>query len=112
MYYALVKDRELKEEGFDSYEHLLNLTQNPGIARSVKDDFKGSFESMWNQSGHTLGPLHYGKMEDGIRAKFGDEYLERERKKVNAAALTGVWSWEVYPDAVDYNLREMKGGEK
>jgi len=108
MYYALVKDRELKEEGFDGYEHLLNLTQNPVIARGFKENFKVSFGDMWGQVGHILGPSHYGKMEDRIRAKFGVEYLEKERRKVNTAALTGVWSWEVYPDAVTYTLREMK----
>lgn len=106
MYCSLIKDRELKEKGFDSYEHLLKLTQNPTIAKEFKENFKGSFYDVWKQSGHTLGPLHYKKMEDGIRAKFGKKYLESERKKVNAAALTGVWSWEVYPDAVSYTLKE------
>ncbi len=112
MYYALVKDRELREEGFKGDEYLLNLTKNPVIARKFKKYFKGSFEDLLTQIGHTLGPLHYRKMEDTVRAKFGGEYLESERKKVNAAALTGVWSWEVYPDAVVYTLEEMKGGRK
>lgn len=106
MYCSLIKDRELREKGFDGYEHLLKLTQNPIMAREFKENFKGSFYDMWRQSGHTLGPLHYKKMEDRIRAKFGKEYLESERKKVNAAALTGVWSWEVYPDVVSYTLKE------
>lgn len=106
MYYALTKDRELKEKGFDGYKHLLKLTQNLVIARGFKEDFKGSFGDMWRQIGHTLGPLHYRKMEDTIRTKFGEEYLERERKKANAATLTGVWSWEVYPDAVTYFIKQ------
>jgi len=105
MYYALLKDRELREKGFNAYEHLLNLTQNPVIARQFKENFKEGFESMWEQTGHTLGPLHYGKMEKTVREKFGKDYPERERKRFNAAALTGVWSWEVYPDAVAYILK-------
>ncbi|MAH03751.1 hypothetical protein CMI39_03115 [Candidatus Pacearchaeota archaeon] len=108
MYYSLIKDRELKEKGFDGYEHLLNLTKNPVIARAFKEDFKGSFEDLWGQIGHTLGPLHYQKMKDTIERKFGEEYLKKEKKKFNTATLTGVWSWEVYPDAVSYTLKEMK----
>ena len=105
MYYSLLKDRELREKGFDAYEHLLDLTQNPVIARQFKENFKGGFEDMWEQIGHTLGPIHYGRMEKTVREMFGKYYPERERKKFNAAALTGVWSWEVYPDAVSYMLR-------
>lgn len=54
---------------------------------------------------HEISNLELKKLDE-IRAKFGDEYLEKEKRKVNTATLTGVWSWEVYPDAVCYFLKE------
>ncbi len=105
MYYALLKDKELKEKDFDGYKHLLNLTKNPVMARAFKENFKGTFEDLWKHTGHTLGPLHYEKMRQKVENTFGKEYLDNNRKKFHKATLTGVWSWEIYPDAVTYFMK-------
>jgi|TARA_Y100000310_G_C20593268_1_gene769198 hypothetical protein len=106
MYYALTKDREVREEGFNGYEHILELTQNPVIARGFKDDFKGSFMDVWRTTGHTLGPLHYQRMLDKAKRELGDTYLDN--KDFHKATLMGAWSREVYPDAVSYMAKEKK----
>ena len=100
MYYALIKDREVREKGFNGYEHILELTQNPVIAREFKDNFKGSFMGVWGTIGLTLGPLHYQRMVDKVKQELGDKYLDN--KDFHIATLMGVWSREVYADAVLY----------
>lgn len=104
MYYALTKDREAREEGFNGYEHILQLTQNPVIARAFKDKFKGSFMDLWKIIGHTLGPLHYQRMMEKVEQELGKNNLKS--KDFHKATLKGVWSWEVYPDAVLYLVKE------
>lgn len=106
MYYALTKDREVREEDFNGYEHILELTQNPVIARGFKDDFKGSFMDVWRTTGHTLGPLHYQRMLDKAKQELGDKYLDN--KDFHRATLMGAWSREIYPDAVSYMAKEKK----
>jgi hypothetical protein len=106
LFYHLIKDRELREEGFNGYEYLLKLTQNPITARNFKNRFKGEFSDAWRNIGHTLGPLHYKQMLDRVEQEFGKNYLEKNKSLFNKCALRGVWSWEVYPDAVAYFLRE------
>ena len=105
MYCALIKDRELREKGFDGYEHILKLTKNPIIARGFKYDFKQDFRDNWRHFGHTFGPMHYKRMLERVKQEFGEEYLTKEKKRFNEATLSGVWSWEVYPDAVIYFLK-------
>jgi hypothetical protein len=112
MYYALLKDRELKEKGFDSYEHLLGLTQNPVIARKVKHDFKAGFEDIWGSFGHTFGPLHYQAMLDQIKDELEENPTGEELRRLHQATSTGVWSWEIYPEAVKYFLKNPQGEKK
>ena len=104
MYYALIKDKEVKEKDFNSYEHIIRLTQNPIVAKIFKDDFKGSFIDVWRTIGHTLGPIHYQRMLNKVKQEAGKEYLCS--KEFHKTTLNGVWSWEVYPDAVSYMIRE------
>ncbi len=104
LYYALTKDKEIREKGFNGYEHLLRLTQNPVIARGFKDNFKDTFIDVWRTIGHTLGPMHYQRMLNRAKQELGEEYLDK--KEFHKATLKGVWSWEVYPDAVSYIIRE------
>jgi len=100
MYYALTKDREIREKEFNAYENILKLTKNSIIASIFKEDFKGSFIDLWRNFGHTLGPLHYQKMIDTVKTELGKEYLNTN--KFHKATLMGVWSREIYPDAVLY----------
>lgn len=104
MYFALTKDREVREVNFNGYEHILELTQNPVLARGFKDDFNGSFMDVWRITGHTLGPLHYQRMLDKAKQELGDKYLDN--KHFHRATLMGAWSREVYPDAVSYMAKE------
>lgn len=106
LYYTLIKEKELREKGFDGYKHLLRLTENPVIAESFKRDFKDTFIDVWGSIGHALGRRHYGLMEQKLKEKFGEDYLEKNERKVHEATLQGAWSWEIYPDAVCYFLRE------
>jgi len=106
MYYSLIKDRELREKDFDGYEHVLQLTQNPMVARMFKDDFKSGFIDAWRIIGHTLGPLHYKKMLDKVEQKLGKNYLDK--KDANKVTFQGAWSHEVYPDAVLYMLENKE----
>ena len=106
MYFALLKDKELKEEGFDSYKHILELTKNPVIAADFKHDFKSKFSDASRMFGHAFGKFHYARMEEAVKREFGEEFLQKEKEKLNRAATTGVWSWEVYPEAVCYFLRQ------
>jgi len=108
MHYALTKDRELREKGFDGYEYLLGLTKNPVMARVFKYDFNEGFFDVWKWIGHTLGPIHYEGMVNKTKKEFGEDYLEKEKKDFHKATLKGVWSWEVYPDAVAYFLRNKE----
>lgn len=103
IYYALIKDREVREKGFNGYEHVLELTKNPITARRFKDDFKGSFIDVWRIIGHTLGSLHYQRMIDKSKKELGEKCLIS--KEFHKATLKGVWSREVYPDAVSYMAR-------
>jgi len=106
MYCALLKDKELREKKFDGYKFLLNLTNNPVIARTFREHFKDRFLNRWQCFGHTFGKLHYGNMKDRVKWKFGKDYLEKNKEKFHKATARGVWAWEVYPDAVCYFLRE------
>lgn len=103
-YYALTNDREIREKNFDSYEHLLQLTRNPLLAREARDNFKGGFMARWRTIGHTMGPLHYQKMVDRVRTDLGAENIDTQ--EFYRAALKGVWSHEIYPDAVSYMIKE------
>lgn len=105
IYCAMLNERASKDKEFDIYKHLLDLTNNHIVANSVKNSFKDRFVNIWGALGHTFGPLRYKDMEDIIKQRFGREYFDREHKKINQATATGVWSWEVYPDAVSYFLR-------
>lgn len=103
LYYALTKDREVREGDFNGYKYILELTQNPVIARMFKDNFKESFMNVWKTIGHTLGPLHYQKMLDKAKQELGEDHLKS--KEFHKATLKGVWSWEVYPDVVNYFIK-------
>ncbi len=104
MYYALTKDREVREKGFDGYEHILQLTQNPVIAKAFKNNFKNNFIDVWRTIGHTMGPLHYQRMLHKVEQELGKDYLVT--KDFHKATLKGVWSWEIYPDAVLYMAKK------
>ena len=100
VYFSLTKDREVIEEGFNGYEHLLELTQNPVLARTFRDDFSGSFRNAWKMLGHSLGPLHYQKMLEKSKPE------STNNKEFHKATLKGVWSSEVYPEAVAYLAKQ------
>ena len=104
MYWSLLKDMESREK-VDMYDHFLKLTGNPIVARSAKEYSKDRFGDVWRSIGHTLGKRHYALMEDRVGQEFGEEYLIREKDRIRRASLKGVWSWEVYPEAVCYFLR-------
>lgn len=105
MYYHLLKDRKTREKGFDVYKHMIELTENPVLSQEISDWRGGGFGGAWEACGHTMGKLHYERMENKLKQEFGEEYLQRESKRFNSAALTGVWSWEIYPGAVSYILK-------
>lgn len=104
LYCALIKEKELRERGFDGYKHLLKLTENLIVTESFKRDFKDTFINVWDSIGHCLGKRHYGIMEEKLKEKFGETYLKSNRKRVNKATTRGIWSWEIYPEAVCYFL--------
>lgn len=104
LYSSLLKEREIRE-GFDSYEHLLNLTNNFPLAMGYKRDTKNEgLSDGLIVVGHSLGPHKYSQMEEEVRKKFGRDFPEREPAKMHRATARGDWSWEVYPDAVCYFL--------
>ena len=106
LYASLIKDKELREKGFDSYEYILGLTKNKIVADIIKNKFDYNFINKLMSIGHALGALHYNKMQEKIKQEFGEKFLIENQKKVNSATLKGVWSWEVYPDAVSYFLKK------
>lgn len=105
LFFALIKEKEIEEKDFDGYEYLLSLTNNPVIARYFKQNFKADLVGVWKIFGHAFGELHYKKMEDLVKKRFGNEILET--KKFNHAVVSGVWSREVYPEAVCYFLKNL-----
>jgi len=106
LYASLIKDKELREKGFDSYEYILDLTKNKIIADIIKNKFNHNFINKIVSIGHALGALHYNKMQEKITQEFGEKFLMENQKRIGSATLKGVWSWEVYPDAVSYFLRK------
>ncbi len=106
MYCALIKDKELRDKDFDGYKHILELTNSPITARNFKLHFDQGFVNKWRTFGHTLGKFHYQRMVDRVKQKFGQDYLEKNKKDFHEATLKGVWSWVVYPEAVCYFLKK------
>ncbi|MEK6934028.1 MAG: hypothetical protein AABW75_04075 [Nanoarchaeota archaeon] len=107
-YYGLIKERELREEWFDGYKSILNITNNPVLAHQFKHDFEKTFVDVWRTLGHSFGPRHYKYMEEKIEREFGIEFIKGNNKKFHKATLHGVWSYKIYPEAVAYFLRETK----
>lgn len=105
MYGCLLREKSLREKGFDVYQHVLKVTESPEQAKEYSD-YKEEFyyEGYW-MLGHVLGWRHYARMEEIVRNEMGYDYIEKNKDKFNKAAATGVWSWEVYPEAVIYFLR-------
>lgn len=103
--YSLVRERELNERDFDGYKHVLALTQNRLVARRFECGYYGDLVGSWMQVGVALGPMHYQRMQDMVKRELGEKALDQNEAAFGRASRTGVWSWEVYPDAVVYLLR-------
>ncbi len=106
LYFGLTKDREQKEKGFNGYNEILKITKNYYWADWFKNDSKNRFLQTWTKVGYIFGLKKYNEMLNTIENKFGKTYFKENEKKINIAAMKGVWSWEVYPKAVEYFLEE------
>jgi hypothetical protein len=108
MFAALVKDRELREKDFDGYKYILEVTKNPVLAHHFKHDYDNFFMDIWERVGHAFGPWHYSLMVNKVVSEFGDDFIKKNAVVFNRASLMGVWSWEVYPQAVVYFLKNIE----
>ena len=107
LFLSLLKDRETREKGFKGYKYIQQITKNPMLARYFKHDFDSEFYDEWGSFGHTFGPDHFALMVNKLTRKFGRKYLEQNHNRFNRAHLTGVWSWEVYPEAVCWIMENL-----
>ncbi|MDD5132898.1 MAG: hypothetical protein PHD81_03830 [Candidatus Nanoarchaeia archaeon] len=106
MFFSLLKSKELKERKFDGAKEVLKLTKNYPLSQYYKYAYNKTFFGTLCDMGHTFGRFHYQKMKDFVEQQHGKGILDQ--KEFRNAPLRGLWSWEVYPEAVSYFVKELK----
>jgi len=107
-HYAILKERERKEKGFDMQQYL----KENGFPYFFWKDTRWQpviniVQAMFELA-YIAGDELVKKVRERIEKEFGVEYVALNQAFINEALASGCWAWEVYPDFVIWYLKNVK----
>ncbi|MBD3259790.1 hypothetical protein GF371_04135 [Candidatus Woesearchaeota archaeon] len=107
-HYSILKERELKEKGFDMQKYLKENGFPYFFWKDTRWQPAINIVQAMFELAYIAGDELVKNVRERIEKEFGAEFVALNQAHINEALASGCWAWEVYPDFVIWYLKNVK----